>query len=128
MTGIEELSIELRENSPFAGVLSPERRGKILKILRAQRARSAAGIGGSHLASPEDLWKRQKHVYLLAIHVARDVNLIGHQLLRAMSAASRIRLRASICMFTGVALMTRRTIKSRKCPGCRSGGTRSCNS
>lgn len=38
LTSTDGQSCELRENSPFAGVLSPERRSKILKTLRANKA------------------------------------------------------------------------------------------
>jgi len=37
-TDTDELSCELRESSPFAGVMSPERRSKVLATLRTQRA------------------------------------------------------------------------------------------
>ena len=42
LTGIDEKSYELRENSPFAGVLSQERRAKVLRTLRNRRAVLAA--------------------------------------------------------------------------------------
>lgn len=38
LTATDEQSCELRENSPFAGVLSPERRSKILETLRGNKA------------------------------------------------------------------------------------------
>lgn len=37
LTASDEQSCDLRENSPFAGVLSPDRRAKVLKTIRAQR-------------------------------------------------------------------------------------------
>jgi len=42
LTSTDEKSSELRENSPFAGVLSQERRAKVLKTLRAQQSVLAA--------------------------------------------------------------------------------------
>lgn len=42
LTATDEQSFELRENSPFAGVLSPERRAKVLKTLRTQQTERAA--------------------------------------------------------------------------------------
>ncbi len=41
LNATDEGSRELRENSPFAGVLSPERRTKILQTLRDQRGTAA---------------------------------------------------------------------------------------
>ena len=40
-TSLDERSTELRENSPFAGVMSPERRTKTLRTIREQRAAAA---------------------------------------------------------------------------------------
>jgi len=40
LTATDEMSCELRENSPFAGVMSPERREKVLATLRARTAAS----------------------------------------------------------------------------------------
>ena len=42
LTATDEKSYELRENSPFAGVLSQERRAKVLKTLRTQQSVPAA--------------------------------------------------------------------------------------
>lgn len=42
LTATDEKSCELRENSPFAGVLSQERRAKVLKTLRTHRVTPAA--------------------------------------------------------------------------------------
>ncbi|NRQ49203.1 helix-turn-helix domain-containing protein [Aeromicrobium stalagmiti] len=38
ITSLDERSADLRENSPFAGVMSPERRTKILRTIREQQA------------------------------------------------------------------------------------------
>lgn len=42
LTATDEKSCELRENSPFAGVLSQERRAKVLQTLRTHRVTAAA--------------------------------------------------------------------------------------
>lgn len=42
LTSTDEKSCDLRENSPFAGVLSQERRAKVLQTLRARRGVPAA--------------------------------------------------------------------------------------
>lgn len=42
LTATDEKSYELRENSPFAGVLSQERRAKVLRTLRNRQAVLAA--------------------------------------------------------------------------------------
>jgi excisionase family DNA binding protein len=42
LSATDEKSYELRENSPFAGVLSQERRAKVLKTLRTQQTDRAA--------------------------------------------------------------------------------------
>ena len=42
LTATDEKSCELRENSPFAGVLSQERRTKVLQTLRTHRTTAAA--------------------------------------------------------------------------------------
>ena len=42
LTATDERSYELRENSPFAGALSQDRRTKVLKTLRSQRAANSS--------------------------------------------------------------------------------------
>lgn len=42
LTATDERSYELRENSPFAGVLSQDRRAKVLQTLRTQQSVPAA--------------------------------------------------------------------------------------
>ena len=47
LAATDEKSCELRENFPFAGVLSQERRTKVLQTLRTHRTTAAAKVGAA---------------------------------------------------------------------------------